>query len=269
MKLRAIFHFAASAALLTACATTISPVAAAQDLRQDLKQFVETPAIPGYEQVLGKEIQKDLAKWKPQIDSIGNVVVTIGSGAPHRVIVTPMDEPGYIVSSITPDGYLRVQRLPQAAPNPIFDSLYSAEPVYIRTRSGKNVTGIVAGLSTHLQSARPAPAPADLHEGMYSLDDIYVDVGATSAAEVRQAGVEILDPISIERHLYEMGYGRMTAPCDWRPLWLRRSGGNASASGCCESSRNFDGRIRRSTVGRRPRHRAHPREVGHTERLMK
>jgi putative aminopeptidase len=29
---------------------------------------------------------------------------------------------------------------------------------------------------------------------------------------VRQAGVEILDPISIERHLYEMGYGRMTAP---------------------------------------------------------
>jgi putative aminopeptidase FrvX len=198
--------------LLTAFAAVISPAAAAQDLRQDLKRFVETPAIPGYEQVLGKEIQKDLAKWKPQIDSIGNIVVTIGTGAPHRLIVTPMDEPGYIVSSITPDGFLRVQRLPQAAPNPIFDSLYSAEPVYIRTRSGKNVTGVVAGLSTHLQSARPAPAPADLHEGMYGLDDIYVDVGATSAAEVRQAGVEILDPISIERHLYEMGYGRMTAP---------------------------------------------------------
>jgi putative aminopeptidase FrvX len=123
-----------------------------------------------------------------------------------------MDEPGYIVSNITADGFLRVQRLPQAAPNPIFDSLYSAEPVYIRTRSGKNVTGVVAGLSTHLQGARPGPAPADLHEGMYGLDDIYVDVGATSAAEVRQAGVEILDPISIERHLYEMGYGRMTSP---------------------------------------------------------
>lgn len=212
MKLGAIFHFAACAALLTASAAINSPAAAAQDLRQGLKKFVETPAIPGYEQVLGKEIQKELAKWKPQIDSIGNVIVTVGSGAPHRVIVTPMDEPGYIVSSITPDGYLRVQRLPQAAPNPIFDSLYSAEPVYIRTRSGKNVTGVVAGLSTHLQGARPAPAPADLHEGMYGLDDIYVDVGATSAAEVRQAGVEILDPISIERHLYDMGYGRMTAP---------------------------------------------------------
>jgi putative aminopeptidase len=212
MKLRMNFHVAAYAVLLMACAAGYSPAVAGQDLRQELKKFVETPAIPGYEQVLAKEIQKDLAKWKPQIDTIGNVVVTIGSGAPHRVIVTPMDEPGYIVSSITPDGYLRVQRLPQTAPNPIFDSLYSAEPVYIRTRSGKNVTGVVAGLSTHLQGARPSPAPADLHEGMYGLDDIYVDVGATSAAEVRQAGVDILDPISIERHLYEMGYGRMTSP---------------------------------------------------------
>jgi putative aminopeptidase FrvX len=212
MNLRAIFRFAAFAALGAAGITGISSAAAAQDLRQELKKFVETPAVPGYEQVLANEIQKDLAKWKPQIDKTGNVVVTIGSGAPLRVIVTPMDEPGYIVSNITADGFLRVQRLPQTAPNPIFDSLYSAEPVSIRTRSGKNVTGVVAGLSTHLQGARPAGSPADLHEGMYGLDDIYVDVGATSATEVRQAGVEILDPISIERHLYEMGYGRMTSP---------------------------------------------------------
>jgi putative aminopeptidase FrvX len=212
MKLRVIFRVAAFVLAMTAGLAGISQAATAQDLRQELKKFVETPAIPGYEQTLAKEIQKDLAKWKPQIDTIGNVVVTIGSGAPHRVIVTPMDEPGYIVSNITADGFLRVQRLPQTAPNPIFDSLYSAEPVSIRTRSGKNVTGVVAGLSTHLQGARPAGSPVDLHEGVYGLDDIYVDVGATTAAEVRKAGVEILDPISIERHLYEMGYGRMTSP---------------------------------------------------------
>jgi len=212
MKLRMISRFAVFVVVMAIGAIGILPAVMAQDLRQELKQFVETPAVPGYEQVLGKEIQKDLAKWKPQIDTIGNVVVTIGSGAPHRVIVTPMDEPGYIVSNITADGFLRVQRLPQTAPNPIFDSLYSAEPVYIRTRSGKSVTGVVAGLSTHLQGARPAGSPVDLHEGMYGLDDIYVDVGAMSAAEVRQAGVEILDPISIERRLYDMGYGRMTSP---------------------------------------------------------
>ncbi|HLW99001.1 MAG TPA: M20/M25/M40 family metallo-hydrolase [Candidatus Acidoferrales bacterium] len=180
------------------------PAAAPQDLRNDLKKFVETPAVPGYEQALGKEIRAAVAKWKPQSDSIGNVLVTVGSGSPHRLIATPMDEPGYVVSGITSDGFLRLQRLPQTAPNPVFDILYSAEPVQIFTRSGKTVTGVVAGLSTHLQGGRVNP-PQD-----NNLDDVYVDIGATSAAEVHTAGVDVLDPLAIERHLYEMGYGRMT-----------------------------------------------------------
>ena len=31
-----------------------------------------------------------------------------------------MDEPGYVVSAITGDGYIRVQRLPQGAPHGLF-----------------------------------------------------------------------------------------------------------------------------------------------------
>lgn len=202
MKLRVV----ACVTVLAVCAAGLPFTAAGQDLRKDLARFVETQAVPGYEQALGKEIRTELAKWKPQADAIGNITVTIGSGAPHRVIATPMDEPGYVVSNITPDGYLRVQRLPQTAPNPAFDILYSAEPVYIQTRSGKVVTGVVAGLSTHLQTGRVNP-PQD-----NNLDDVYVDIGATSAADVHRAGVDILDPLAIERHLYEMGYGRMTSP---------------------------------------------------------
>jgi len=47
MKLNAILHRAAYAALLTVCA-------AGQDVRQNLAKFVETPAVPGYEQMLAK-----------------------------------------------------------------------------------------------------------------------------------------------------------------------------------------------------------------------
>ncbi|HUK31400.1 MAG TPA: M20/M25/M40 family metallo-hydrolase [Candidatus Acidoferrum sp.] len=202
MRLR---HFACVVAL-GGFAAGMSTVVRAQDLRQDLAKFVEIPAVPGYEQALEKEIKARLAKWKPQIDSMGNVIVTIGNGAPHRVIATPMDEPGYIVSGITSDGYLRMQRLPQTAPFGYFDALYAAQPIRIQTRSGKMVAGVVAGLSTHLQPGRLNPPCAD------NLDDVYVDIGATSAAEVRAAGVDILDPITLDKHLYEMGYGRMTAP---------------------------------------------------------
>jgi len=204
MKVRKVSHAFACAVIWAAAAAGVSSAANAQDLRQDLSRYVETIAVPGYEQSLGKKIQADVAKWKPKTDSMGNVIVTIGSGAPLRVIAASMDEPGYIVSGITDDGYLRVQRLPQAAPNPLFDTLYAAEPVRIETRSGKLLNGVVGGLSVHLQTGRLNPPQTN------NLDDIYVDIGAHSAEEARRAGVDILDPLAIDRHLYEMANGRMT-----------------------------------------------------------
>jgi putative aminopeptidase FrvX len=200
------FRNVANAIVLGCFVAAFTASAPAQDLRQDLAKFVEIPAVSGYEQALGKEIKARLAKWKPQMDTMGNVIVTIGTGAPVRVIATPMDEIGYVVSGITDDGFLRVQREPNAAPFAYYDAFYAAQPVHIQTRSGKMVPGVVAGLSTHLQGGRLNPPRAD------NLDDIYVDLGASSKAEVRALGVDVLDPISINRHLYEMAYGRFTSP---------------------------------------------------------
>jgi putative aminopeptidase FrvX len=100
-----------------------------------------------------------------------------------------MDQPGYVVSEITSDGYLRVQRLPQGAPNAVFDALNFAQPVWVLTRNGKKVTGVFAGLSVHLQPGR-VNGPKMNHA-----DEMYVDLGAKNAEEVRSAGVDVLDPI--------------------------------------------------------------------------
>jgi putative aminopeptidase len=169
-------------------------------------ELMNTPAVSGYEQELASKIRAQLKDFSPQTDNLGNVIVTIGSGAPHRLIVTPMDEPGYVVSAITSDGYLRVQRLPQAAPNAVFDLLHAAQPVTISTRGGKKVAGVFAGLSVHLQPAR-LNAPKMAHP-----DEMYVDIGASSAAEVREAGVDLLDPISLNREVRELGNSEFTAP---------------------------------------------------------
>src|SRR6266849_1674176 len=159
---------------------------AAQTLEQNLTKFAETPAVPGYEQALAAEIRSRLKNYSVQADNLGNLYLTLGSGSPHRLIVAPMDEPGYVVSGITADGYLRVQRLPQQAPHPLFDLLHAAQPVVIRRRDGRWVSGVVAGLSTHLQPNRQN-APRGAHP-----DEIYVDIGASSAAEASQAGVDLL-----------------------------------------------------------------------------
>jgi putative aminopeptidase FrvX len=151
----------------------------------------ETSAVSGYEQQLAGEIRSAIKGFSPKTDNLGNVYVTLGSGAPHRLIVTPIDQPGYVVSEITSDGYLRVQRLPQRAPNAVFDLLHAAQPVWVITRDARTVPGVFTGLSVHLQPARQN-APTMSH-----LDEMYVDIGASGAEEVRAAGVDVLDPISL------------------------------------------------------------------------
>jgi putative aminopeptidase FrvX len=167
-----------------------------------LEQLAAAPGVSGYETAPGGIVELLLHKLKdrsPQTDNLGNVWVTLGSGAPHRLIVTPVDTPGYVVSHITDDGYLRVQRLPQRAPHELFDALWFAQPVVVSTREGKRVPGVVAATSVHLQPFRRDP-PRMNHP-----DDMYIDIGASSAAEVRQAGADVLDLVAIDGTVFRMG----------------------------------------------------------------
>ena len=172
-------------------------------MKESLNTLVATPAISGYENELAGKIRVEFSALHPKTDNLGDVIVTIGSGSPNRLIVTSIDEPGFVVSGITDEGYLRVQRLPQSGLPPIFNELYSAQPVKIRTAAGKWMDGIVAGLSVHLQGARAdTPKSSDL-------ENMYIDIGATSTAEVRKADVAVLDPVAINRQSIQLGDQRM------------------------------------------------------------
>jgi putative aminopeptidase FrvX len=175
-------------------------------LLNDLRELVETPAVPGYEQQLAAKIAARLKGFSPRTDAQSNITVTIGKGAPHRLIVASIDEPGFVASGITNDGYLTLQRLPQGGNLPLFNELYSAQPVLIGTAQNKWINGSVAGLSVHLQPQRQHPPAAS------DLDNMFVDVGATTPAEARAGGADILSPVAIERRFYEMGFGKWTAP---------------------------------------------------------
>jgi putative aminopeptidase FrvX len=172
----------------------------------DFSRLEQIPAVSGYEQPLIDEIRSQLRGLSPKTDNLGNLWVSFGNGSPNRLLVTSVDEPGYVVSDITSDGFLRVQRLPQAAPNLVFDTLHFAQPIWVMTRSGKKVSGVFAGLSVHLQPARVNP-PRMNHP-----DEMYVDVGATSADEARSAGVELLDPIALQRKSFPVGQSGEAGP---------------------------------------------------------
>jgi putative aminopeptidase FrvX len=164
----------------------------------ELRKLGGIPSVSGHEKGVTGEILTELTPLHPVMDNLGDVSVTIGSGAPHRLIVTPVDEPGFVVSSITDDGYLRLQRSPQSQLPAIFNELYSAQPVKIGIANGSWIDGVVAGLSVHLQIGRTnAPNPRDI-------ENMYVDIGASSAAEARTAGVDILSPVTINRAIADL-----------------------------------------------------------------
>ncbi len=211
-------HFAAPAVLFFALMMGMASGSLAQQspsnaaptgVEAKLAELVSATAISGYETQLSDKLVTQLAVFHPQKDNLGDVVVTIGSGSPRRLLVAPIDEPGFVVSEITAGGYLRVQRLPQFGFPPIFNQMYSAQPVKIGTATGGWIDGVFAGLSIHLQPASPertgAPNPSDI-------DAMYVDIGATSAAEVRKAGVDLLSPIAIQRRLYDLAGNSFAGP---------------------------------------------------------
>ncbi len=195
--------------------TSLAP--APLDLERELDTLVETPSVSGYEHALAEQIRAQIAPhyidvnngssqriqqsptaYHPVIDNLGDVIVTIGSGSPRRLLVAPLDEPGFVVSDITPDGYLRVQRLPQSGLPPIFNALYAAQPVQVETTSGKWINGVAAGTSIHLHATN------DSESWLSDPRNMYLDIGATSAAEVRAAGVDLLSPVAIDRQLIDL-----------------------------------------------------------------
>ncbi|MEG9433337.1 M28 family peptidase [Terriglobus sp. ADX1] len=166
---------------------------------ENLAWLTNIVAVSGYESALSERLAVALKDAHPHRDSLGNVVVTFGTGAPHRLIATPIDEPGYVVSRIEADGYLRVQRLPQTGMPPHYNEMHNAQQMLITARDGGTVPGVVAGLSIHLTPGRHnVPDPDDI-------DNFYVDIGAKSEAAVKKSGVDVLSPLAADRALLRVG----------------------------------------------------------------
>jgi putative aminopeptidase FrvX len=122
-------------------------------------------------------------------DSLGNFTIRKGKGRPRRVIACAMDTPAFAVSEITDDGYLRLHAAGNwPARGPFWDQYFEGQRIRVVTRGGW-LPGVIAVRSTHLWRGRlPSDAPA-------SVEDLWVDVGARSRAEIATMGISILDGV--------------------------------------------------------------------------
>jgi putative aminopeptidase FrvX len=143
-------------------------------------------------------------------DRAGNVVWSRGSGAPVRLAVCGMDEIGYVVGNVTAEGYLTLRRVGTSnSLGALYDQFLEGQRVTVFGRSGP-VPGVVGVRSTHLTRGRPADG-----DPAFSLDNAYVDVGASSVAEAQGAGITVLAPVTRAKSVHRYGPGGNLVAAPW------------------------------------------------------
>ncbi len=179
-------------------ALSVSSAALAQSATDDrvvaeaVASWVRLDAPPGGERRAIVALRGTLPTWSA--DGFGNLVRRVGSGSPRRVVACALDAPGMVVSQITDDGYLRLHQTGSPA-HPLFAQFHEAQQVRVLTAAG-DVPGVVAVANGHF---------ARQHRGdtaVVTIDDLWVDLGASTRAQVTALGVTLLDPVLADRPLW-------------------------------------------------------------------
>lgn len=118
-------------------------------------------------------------------DNLGSLVfVKRGSSDRPRILVAGhVDEVGFVVTSITKEGYVTF--------TPVggwFDQVLLSQRVLIRTKKG-TVMGVIASKPPHLLTPEE-------RQKVVTMDRMFIDVGATSEDEAKSLGIRIGDPIA-------------------------------------------------------------------------
>lgn len=161
------------------------------------------PAVTGYEQAFADTLLRLLPAAGR--DRAGNVRFRNSEGSAKRLVVCPVDEPGYVVGNLRADGYLTLRRVPGRVTT-LFDQQIEGQRITIQGARGP-VPGVVAVRSIHLTRGRAGPT-----EAPFTVDDAYVDVGAGSLADLTRLGIKLLAPVTLTKRPHRYGKDLLAAP---------------------------------------------------------
>jgi putative aminopeptidase FrvX len=149
-----------------------------------LQQLTDAAGPPGFEEPIRKvlvDAMKPLAS-SLTFDGLGSIIATQGTDGPRVMVDAHMDELGGVVRRVTPRGLLTMQMLGGWLDQALVDQRWiivgSKGPV-------RAVTGI---RDVHV-------VPNEERGRVFSRDGLFLDVGATTEAEVAAMGIGPGDPV--------------------------------------------------------------------------
>jgi putative aminopeptidase FrvX len=186
--------------LPTIAQTSRGPEAPPPDrLVQLLKQLTEAPGPPGFEEPVRTLMTERMKPYADSItyDGLGSVIAQQGKSGPRIMLDAHMDELGGMVRRIRPDGFISMQMLGYwlgaALPDQRWVILGSKGPVLA---------------VTDIWDAHIAPHDAQGHPQQ---QDLFLDTGARSAADVAALGISPGDPVAPVSDFAVLANGRYLA----------------------------------------------------------
>lgn len=149
-----------------------------------LEKLCLAPAPSGYEKNAAAAFAGLIRPYADgvRVDKMGSVIARIGGTDPHAPSVMAyahLDQLGFIVRKIEHNGFIQVDRL-----GGIPEKILPALRLVIRNKNGEFIPAVFGNKAHH--SATP--------EEKYKVDVVtalYIDVGASSAEEVREMGIDV------------------------------------------------------------------------------
>ncbi|MFC4651377.1 glutamyl aminopeptidase [Lactococcus nasutitermitis] len=174
-----------------------------------IKEITELQAGSGFEAPVRNYLKEKMLKlgYTPEFDGLGSIFVVKESktpNAPRVMIAAHMDEVGFMVSSIKPDGTFRVVTL--GGWNPL---VVSAQRFTLFTQKGNKIPVVTGGLPPHLLRGTGATP------SIPAISDIIFDAGFTDKAEAENYGIAIGDVIIPETETILTANGKNVMSKAW------------------------------------------------------
>ncbi len=159
----------------------------AEALAARLAPLWSAPAPSGREEHL-RTIVAD--RWAPlvehlEVEQLGNLVARVAGAGPRTLVLAHLDEIGWVVRHVDANGFLfldTAQGRRGAGPEPRH---MVGHQVSVLGREGVVAEGVLAAASGHVVTTEQAEKPVG------GWDDIFIDIGASSAGEVAERGVYV------------------------------------------------------------------------------
>lgn len=168
-------------------------------IKNDLMDLMLVPGLSGHEDRVRRAIRDRLQAIgvDSETDRLGNLTAHFPGSGPSVMLFTHMDQLGFIVRRIEPDGLIRLERL-----GGVPERALAAQEVLICVSEGRDVPAIIANKSHH------ATAPSEKYQ-VTPYAELYVDAGFEEAAAAEAAGIRIGCPVIYAPHAVELAGERV------------------------------------------------------------